>query len=53
MVKPEPLTFGDIDDTSRPLAIAVHGFPDTPYTGGLHLEQPGLIAERICSWLAG
>jgi pimeloyl-ACP methyl ester carboxylesterase len=27
-----PLTFGDIADTARPLAIAVHGFPDTPHT---------------------
>ncbi len=27
-----PLTFGDIGDTSRPLIIAVHGFPDTPHT---------------------
>ncbi|CDO89393.1 alpha/beta hydrolase [Mycobacterium triplex] len=27
-----PLTFGDIADTRRPLAIAVHGFPDTPHT---------------------
>lgn len=27
-----PLTFGDIADTTRPLAIAVHGFPDTPHT---------------------
>jgi pimeloyl-ACP methyl ester carboxylesterase len=27
-----PLTYGDIADTSRPLAIAVHGFPDTPHT---------------------
>jgi pimeloyl-ACP methyl ester carboxylesterase len=27
-----PLTYGDIADTTRPLAIAVHGFPDTPHT---------------------
>ena len=27
-----PLTYGDISDTARPLAIAVHGFPDTPHT---------------------
>ena len=27
-----PLTYGDISDTTRPLAIAVHGFPDTPHT---------------------
>ncbi|MDT5008508.1 MAG: hypothetical protein QOH57_125, partial [Mycobacterium sp.] len=34
-----PLTFGDIDDTARPLVIAVHG--------------SDLIADRICSWMAG
>lgn len=27
-----PLIFGDIDDVTRPLAVLVHGFPDTPYT---------------------
>lgn len=27
-----PLTFGDIGDTTRPLVIALHGFPDTPHT---------------------
>jgi pimeloyl-ACP methyl ester carboxylesterase len=27
-----PLTFGDIDDRSLPLAVLVHGFPDTPFT---------------------
>ena len=27
-----PLTYGDIADTTRPLAIALHGFPDTPHT---------------------
>ncbi|BBX00756.1 hypothetical protein BST36_00530 [Mycolicibacterium moriokaense] len=26
------LTFGDIADTSRPLAILVNDFPDTPHT---------------------
>jgi hypothetical protein len=53
MVKPESLTFGDIDDTSRPLAIAVHGFPDTPHTWRPAPRAARLIAERICSWLAG
>jgi hypothetical protein len=32
MVKPAPLTFGDIDETAQPFAIAVHGFPDTPHS---------------------
>ena len=54
MVKPEPLTFGDIDDTSRPLAIAVHGFPDTPHTWR-HLGP--VLAERgyrvVAPWLPG
>jgi pimeloyl-ACP methyl ester carboxylesterase len=27
-----PLTYGDIDDTGRPLVVALHGFPDTPHT---------------------
>jgi len=26
------LTYGEIHDTSLPLAVLVHGFPDTPYT---------------------
>ena len=25
-------TFGDVDDRDKPLAILVHGFPDTPHT---------------------
>ncbi len=32
MTRPEPRTFGDIEDTSLPLAVLVHGFPDTPHT---------------------
>lgn len=38
-----PLTFGDIGDHSRPLAILVHGFPDTPFTWR-HLG-PQLVAH--------
>lgn len=49
-----PLVFGDIDDTRRPLAIAVHGFPDTPYTWR-HLGPA--LAERefrvVAPWLPG
>ena len=26
------LVFGDIEDTTKPLAVLVHGFPDTPHT---------------------
>jgi pimeloyl-ACP methyl ester carboxylesterase len=26
------LEFGDIEDTAKPLAVLVHGFPDTPHT---------------------
>lgn len=49
-----PLLFGDIDDTGRPLAIAVHGFPDTPYTWR-HLG-PALAAHGyrvVAPWLPG
>lgn len=49
-----PLTFGDVDDTSRPLAIAVHGFPDTPYTW--RYLGPVLAAAGyrvIAPWLPG
>ena len=49
-----PLTFGDIDDTGRPLAIAVHGFPDTPHTWR-HLG-PALAAQGyrvVAPWLPG
>ena len=49
-----PLVFGDIADTGRPLAIAIHGFPDTPYTWR-HLGPD--LAERgyrvVAPWLPG
>jgi len=49
-----PLTYGDISDTTRPLAIAVHGFPDTPHTWR-HLGP--VLAEhgyRVAApWLPG
>lgn len=54
MLKPEPLIFGDIDDTSLPLAIVVHGFPDTPHTWR-HLGP--VLAEQgyrvVAPWLPG
>ena len=50
----QPLTFGDIADTSRPLAVLVHGFPDTPYTWR-HLGPD--LANRgyrvVAPWLPG
>ena len=49
-----PVIFGEIDDTTRPLVIAVHGFPDTPYTWR-HLGP--VLAERgfrvVAPWLPG
>ena len=32
MTAPGTRTYGDIENTSLPLAVLVHGFPDTPYT---------------------
>jgi pimeloyl-ACP methyl ester carboxylesterase len=49
-----PLTFGDIDDSSRPLAVAVHGFPDTPHTW--RYLGPALAAAGyrvVAPWLPG
>lgn len=49
-----PLTFGDIDDHSRPLAVLVHGFPDTPYTwryAGPQLADHGY--RVVAPWLPG
>jgi pimeloyl-ACP methyl ester carboxylesterase len=49
-----PLTFGDIGDTTRPLVIALHGFPDTPHTWR-HLGP--ILADRgyrvAAPWLPG
>lgn len=48
------LTFGDVADISKPLAILVHGFPDTPHTWR-HLGP--VLAERgyrvVAPWLPG
>ena len=54
MTRPKPITFGDIEDTAKPLAVLVHGFPDTPYTWR-HLGPQ--LAERgyrvVAPWLPG
>jgi len=54
VITPEPRTFGAIEDTSLPLAVLVHGFPDTPHTWR-HLGPE--LAERgyrvVAPWLPG
>jgi pimeloyl-ACP methyl ester carboxylesterase len=51
---PQSRTFGDIEDTSLPLAVLVHGFPDTPYTWR-HLgpELAGRGYRVVAPWLPG
>lgn len=54
MTTSEPLTFGDLDDARLPLAVLVHGFPDTPYTWR-HLG-PMLVGHGyrvVAPWLPG
>ena len=54
MTEPQPLTFGDIEDATVPLAVLVHGFPDTPHTWR-HLG-PDLAARGyrvVAPWLPG
>lgn len=54
MADPAPLTFGEIEDTSLPLAVLVHGFPDTPHTWrhlGPDLAERGYRA--VAPWLPG
>ncbi|OBB37374.1 alpha/beta hydrolase [Mycobacterium sp. 852002-51961_SCH5331710] len=50
----QPVTFGDIGDTTKPLAVLVHGFPDTPFTWR-HLGPA--LADRgyrvVAPWLPG
>jgi pimeloyl-ACP methyl ester carboxylesterase len=49
-----PRIFGDIEDTSLPLAVLVHGFPDTPHTWrhlGPELVQHGY--RVVAPWLPG
>lgn len=54
MTVTQPLIFGDIADTAAPLAVLVHGFPDTPHTWR-HLG-PELAARGyrvVAPWLPG
>lgn len=54
MTAPRESTFGDLGDDSLPLAILVHGFPDTPFTWR-HLG-PALAADGyrvVAPWLPG
>lgn len=54
MTRQRPVTFGDIDDHTRPLALLVHGFPDTPFTWrhlGPHLVGHGY--RVVAPWLPG
>ncbi|MGZ5378576.1 MAG: alpha/beta fold hydrolase [Mycobacterium sp.] len=54
MTRPDSLTFGDIADTTKPLAVLVHGFPDTPHTWR-HLG-PDLASRGyrvVAPWLPG
>ena len=49
-----PLIFGEIADSTKPLAVLVHGFPDTPHTWR-HLG-PELAARGyrvVAPWLPG
>ena len=54
MTPPPPLTFGDIEDTTLPLAVLVHGFPDTPHRWR-HLgpDLAGLGYRVVAPWLPG
>jgi pimeloyl-ACP methyl ester carboxylesterase len=48
------MTYGDVDDVSLPLAVLVHGFPDTPFTWR-HLG-PDLAVRGyrvVAPWLPG
>ncbi|MFZ3294037.1 alpha/beta fold hydrolase [Mycobacterium sp.] len=54
MTSPPPRTFGAIEDASSPLAVLVHGFPDTPFTWR-HLG-PDLVRRGyrvVAPWLPG
>lgn len=47
-------TFGDIEDVSLPLAILVHGFPDTPFTWRHLREDLTNAGYRVATpWLRG
>ena len=54
MTRPQSITFGDVADTALPLAVLVHGFPDTPYTWrhlGPVLADSGY--RVVAPWLPG
>lgn len=54
MTQSPQVTYGEINDRARPLAVLVHGFPDTPYTWR-HLA-PALVdaGYRVATpWLPG
>ena len=54
MTRQRCVVFGDIDDHTRPLAVLVHGFPDTPFTWrhlGPHLVGHGY--RVVAPWLPG
>lgn len=54
MVVLEPLTFGDVDDVALPLAVLVHGFPDTPHTWRHLGPQLAAAGYRVVApWLPG
>jgi pimeloyl-ACP methyl ester carboxylesterase len=54
VTRPQPITFGDIEDRAKPLAVLVHGFPDTPYTWR-HLgpDLAGRGYRVVAPWLPG
>jgi pimeloyl-ACP methyl ester carboxylesterase len=54
MNSPQPLTFGATEDTSLPLAVLAHGFPDTPFTWR-HLgpDLAGRGYRVVAPWLPG
>jgi pimeloyl-ACP methyl ester carboxylesterase len=52
--EPDPVTFGAIKDEALPLAVLVHGFPDTPHTWrrlGPQLAESGY--RVVAPWLHG
>jgi pimeloyl-ACP methyl ester carboxylesterase len=50
----ETLEFGPIEDHTRPLAVLVHGFPDTPYTWRHLGPQLADAGYRVAApWLPG
>jgi pimeloyl-ACP methyl ester carboxylesterase len=54
VLRPSPLTFGDIEDETLPLAVLVHGFPDSPHTWR-HLgpDLAGRGYRVVAPWLPG